>query len=390
MSGVQDYSIKNKIIKYFQDNNSVLGECALINIRRIYYLSIIAIPMRLIVLSTFMNTSYDTRTLKVWSQGIVASHFMLLIFMIGFFFITRKLKDRTEPNTTMFILQYTAVIVVLASGIAIVTFDQLVTTNITPFLLSCIVTGAVFLIRPLISFIVYLISYLAYYYLIALTIIDQQVLLSNQINGITAVGIAFLLSIITWHYNYTNIIQKRRIEIQQKQLERMAYYDSLTDLPNRRLLDKVIKEEMSSMKHNGHEAVIIILDIDNFKNINDTYGHLVGDIILRQMAGFLKSNVRETDTVSRFGGEEFIILMPETSLEEGYAFAERLRKLIMEKRFIVGSITLQITASFGVSLLTDTNSQNLKDCYIFADKALYVAKKGGKNRVETVEGIKVF
>ena len=66
----------------------------------------------------------------------------------------------------------------------------------------------------------------------------------------------------------------------------MAYYDSLTDLPNRRLLDKVIKEEMSSMKHNGHEAVIIILDIDNFKNINDTYGHLVGDIILRQMAGF--------------------------------------------------------------------------------------------------------
>lgn len=290
----------------------------------------------------------------------------------------------------MFILQYTAVIVVLASGIAIVTFDQLVTTNITPFLLSCIVTGAVFLIRPLISFIVYLISYLAYYYLIALTIIDQQVLLSNQINGITAVGIAFLLSIITWHYNYTNIIQKRRIEIQQKQLERMAYYDSLTDLPNRRLLDKVIKEEMSSMKHNGHEAVIIILDIDNFKNINDTYGHLVGDIILRQMAGFLKSNVKETDTVSRFGGEEFIILMPETSLEEGYAFAERLRKLIMEKRFIVGSITLQITASFGVSLLTDTNSQNLKDCYIFADKALYVAKKGGKNRVETVEGIKVF
>ena len=70
--------------------------------------------------------------------------------------------------------------------------------------------------------------------------------------------------------------------------------------------------------------------------------------------------------------------MPETSLEEGYAFAERLRKLIMEKRFIVGSITLQITASFGVSLLTDTNSQNLKDCYIFAEKALYVAKKAAK------------
>ncbi|MGI6684668.1 MAG: GGDEF domain-containing protein [Bacillota bacterium] len=372
-----------EIIKMFHDNDSVLGECAGINTRRIYYLSIIAIPLRIMDIFLFTFTkSYDTLVLKTWSQGIIASHLILLILMIGFFLTTHKLKNRIEPNTTMFVLQYIVVVVIMASGIVIVTFDQLVTTNITPFLLTCIISGVIFLIRPLASFIIYVTSYVAYYYLIALTITNQQVLLSNRVNGITAIGIGFLLSIIMWHYNYTNITQKRRILIQQKQLEQMAYYDPLTDLPNRRLLEKLIKREFSSMHRYGHETVIIILDIDNFKNINDTYGHPVGDNMLRQLADLLKNNVRESDTVARFGGEEFVILMPKTSVEEGYVLAEGLRRIIMEKRFTIGSITLRITCSFGVSSMHDINSQTLEDYYFLADKALYLAKQRGKNRVE--------
>jgi diguanylate cyclase (GGDEF)-like protein len=306
--------------------------------------------------------------------------------MIGFFLITHILKNRIEPNKIMFVLQYIVVAVIMVSGIVIVTFDQLITTNITPFILICIISGVIFLIRPLASLIIYLTSYVAYYYLIGLTITDQQVLLSNRVNGITAVGMGFLLSIILWHYNYTDTIQKRRIEIQQRQLEQMAYYDLLTGLPNRRLLEKLIKLEFSSMQHNGHETVLIVLDIDDFKRINDTYGHPVGDNILKQMADLLKNNTRETDTVTRFGGEEFIILMPRTSMEEGYLLAERLRKLIMEKRFNIGSITLRITSSFGVSSMRDINGQTFEDYYSLADKALYIAKQGGKNRVEKACG----
>ncbi len=378
-------ALKGKINKKFHDNNSVLGECACSNIRRIYYLSIIAIPLRIINIFLFTyKKTYDTQVLKTWSQGIIASHFMLLIFMIVFFLISHRLKNREEPNKTMFLSQYIVVIVIMASGIAIVTLDQLVTTNITPFLLISIISGVIFLIRPFASFIIYATSYVAYYFSIGLIITDQQVLLSNRVNGITAVGIGFLLSLILWNYNYTNIIQKRRIEIQQKQLEQMAYYDPLTDLPNRRLLEKLIKREFSSMQRYGHETVMIILDIDDFKRINDTYGHLVGDKMLRQVADLLKNNVRESDTVARFGGEEFIILMPKASVEEGYVFAERLRKLIMEKRFTIGSITLQITSSFGVTSIDDISSQTIEDYYSLADKALYLAKQGGKNRVENV------
>lgn len=375
--------IKRKIIKAFHDNNNVLGECAQINARRLFYLSIIAIPLRIINIVLFVfNKSYDTQVLKTWSQGIIASHFVLLIFMVGFFLITHKLKNSKEPNTTMFILQYIAVVVIMASGIVIVTFDQLVTTNITPFLLICIISGVVFLMRPLVSLIIYLTSYLAYYFLLALTITDYQILLSNRVNGITAVGMGFLLSIILWRYNYTNIIQKQRIETKQKQLEQMAYYDPLTDLPNRRLLEDLIKREFSLVQRYEHEPVIIFLDIDDFKKINDTYGHPAGDNVLRQMADLLKNNVREADTVARFGGEEFIILMPNASMKEGYDLAERLRKLIMEERFTIGSITLQITSSFGVCSMRDIDSQILEDWYFLADKALYLAKQSGKNKVE--------
>lgn len=248
--------------------------------------------------------------------------------------------------------------------------------------MTCIVSGLVFLIRPLISFIIYLVSYLAYYNLLALTTSSQEILLSNRVNGITAVGIGFFLSVILWHYNYTNIVQKRRINLQQKQLEQMAYYDSLTDLPNRRLLEKLIKQESDLMQRHGHDTVIIILDIDNFKEINDTYGHPVGDSLLRQLADFLKSEVRQSDTVFRFGGEEFIILMPKTSPEEGYAFAERLRKLILDSKFAVGPVELQITSSFGVSSMRGISGNTLEDYYLAADKALYIAKQHGKNRVE--------
>lgn len=375
-------AIKERAIKTFNDNNSVLGECACINTRRIYYLAIIAIPLRVINILLFTSRSYDTEVQKTWSMGIVASHLILLIFMIIFFFTAHKLKSRSEPNTAMFLLQYIVVAVIMTSGIAIVTIDQLVTTNITPLLLICIVTGVVFLIRPLASFIIFVASYAAYHFALALTITDPQILLSNRVNGITAIGIGFLLSIIMWHYNYTNLIQKKHILAQQKQLEQMAYYDPLTDLPNRRLLEKLIEREYSSMKFNGHEAVIIILDVDDFKNINDTYGHPVGDCILRQLAELLKNSARESDTVARFGGEEFMILMPGTSVEEGYVFAESLRKQIMEKSFFIGSVSLQITSSFGVASIRDITSQTLEDYYSVADKALYLAKQGGKNRVE--------
>ena len=372
--------LKRKLIKAFSDNRNVLDECALINTRRIYLISIIAIPLHIISILLFAFAKSEDVT---WRHGIIGSHTVLLIFMAGFLLASRKLRKRTTPNMVMFVLQYVLVAVIMTLGIVIVVIDQMVMTSITVFLLICIIVGIILLIRPLASLIIYATSYMVYFVLLTLTTTDPLVLLSNRVNGVIAVGIGFFLSCILWHYNYMNIMQMRRIEAQQKQLEQMAYYDPLTDLPNRRLLEKLIKREIASIRRYGHETAVIILDIDNFKSINDTYGHPVGDNMLRQFADFLIANVRKSDTVARFGGEEFIILMPQTSAEEGCIFAERLRKLIMEKHFTVGSITLQTTCSFGVSSMRDIiDCDSLDDYYFLADRALYMAKQNGKNRVE--------
>ncbi len=378
-------ALRRKIVKSFQNNSSVLGECTLTNIRRIYYLALITIPLRIINIVQFSFTeSQNTQVYETWRQGIIASHSVLLSFLFVVFLITRRLKNRTEPNIIMSVLQYIVAVVVMASGVVIVAIDQLVTTNITPFLLVNIIIGAFFLFRPLVSFFFFLCSYAAFYYSIAFTITNQEVLLSNRVDGVSAVGIGLFLSIILWQYNYTNTIQKKFIEMQQKQLEQMAYYDPLTDLPNRRLFEKMVKREFAAMQRYGHETVIVFSDIDDFKFINDTYGHAVGDEVLKQVAELLKNNVRESDTVARFGGEEFIILLSRASVDEGCAFAERLRKIIMEKTFSVGSLSLKITSSFGVSSLRDVSGKTLENYYYHADQALYQAKQSGKNRVEKV------
>lgn len=373
--------MKKKLIEIFHNYSGIENDCILINIKRFYYLSIIAIPIRILNIFFFTHSDITTNT---WKQNIIICHLILLIFFINLFFITMKLKKKTEVTNFMRALQYIVPIIILFSGIAITTIDQLVTTNISPFLLVSIVFGAVFLIRPLVSAIIYLVSYVVFYYSIALTINHPHVLLSNRVNGITVIALGFLISIMSWYYNYINIIQKRHIDKQQKQLEQMAYFDPLTNIYNRHFFNELVEKELSAMKRYLYNSVIILLDIDGFKNINDSYGHLVGDQILKEVAQMLSNNIRKSDTVFRFGGEEFVILAPKTSLDDGYALAEKLRKIIAEKTFIVDSIKIEITASFGVSLLHPKDKHKFENYYSLVDKALYAAKNKGKNRVEKV------
>lgn len=371
--------IKEKAITTFHNHSSVLNDSTLININRFYYLSAIAAPIRILDIFLFAADSFAP---KAWSRGIILSHLILFVFYSGVFMVSLHLRKKAQVNLTMRILQYVIPFIVLLSGIIVTTIDQLVTTNITPFLLVSIVFGAVFLIRPLFSALIYLASYLIYYYLMALTITNTQVLLSNRVNGITVVALGFLISAMSWYYSYTNITQKRRIENQQEQLKQMAYYDPLTNLSNRHFFNRTIEKEFSAMKRYRYSSAIIIFDLDDFKMINDTYGHLAGDHVLEQVAQLISSNMRRSDTVSRFGGEEFVILAPGISLDEGYALAEKLRKLIAGKAFSTGSTTIYITASFGVSLLQASEDHGSEYYISLADKALYLAKNRGKNRVE--------
>lgn len=365
-------SIRNTYAKYVE----VVDECVVENMKRTYYLAAIAVPLRLIDITLILISESLNDVAQKWKRGIIASHMVLLAFMVVLFILAASLKNNTKPNWKMVCLQYLAISIIMMVGIVISTFDQIITTNITPFILSSIIVGLIYLIRPIISFVIFSVSYVVYCFAIGLYINDPLILLSNRVNGITAVGIGFFISIILWHYNYVNITQKRRIE-------QMAYYDSLTGLPNRRLFDNIVEHELAMIQKERRDTVLVLLDIDNFKLVNDTYGHMAGDYILKQVARLLRMNVRKTDIVARFGGEEFIILMPSTTIEEGYSFTERLRKRIEEEKFVVESNEIHLTASFGICKLTEDDS--VIQYFCSADKALYLAKQLGKNRVQQID-----
>ena len=163
----------------------------------------------------------------------------------------------------------------------------------------------------------------------------------------------------------------------KKQIEKLSITDQLTNLYNRHKLEKSFIKEISRATRYRHSLSMILLDIDHFKSVNDTYGHDIGDETLKSMANILKNSIRITDVVGRWGGEEFIIIVSETNLDDTKKLAEKIRKSVESYNFKeVG----QITASFGLSTL---NKDDTKELLVKrADEALYKAKENGRNRIE--------
>lgn len=170
---------------------------------------------------------------------------------------------------------------------------------------------------------------------------------------------------------------RNRLQEKNQQLQEMSITDHLTKLYNRHKLDEVLTQEMDRANRYSHDCGIMIIDIDYFKSVNDTYGHQMGDTTLKEFATLLKTHSRKVDTVGRWGGEEFLIICSETNLAGVIILANKLRETISTHCFTIGS---QQTASFGVT--SYQQGENIHSLLQRADHALYQAKKRGRNRVE--------
>ena len=175
----------------------------------------------------------------------------------------------------------------------------------------------------------------------------------------------------------------RKLNVKNRELERanariteLTRTDPLTQLANRRYFQERIREMVSLSERKSEPLSLIMTDIDTFKAVNDTFGHDAGDRVLKGFAGLMKSMVRNEDLPARFGGEEFIIVLPLTNSRQAYALAERIRCALQEQDFLENRH--QITASFGVSQLEPGESPD--SCIKRADMALYQAKNAGRNQ----------
>jgi len=169
-----------------------------------------------------------------------------------------------------------------------------------------------------------------------------------------------------------------------KLLEEMSIRDGLTGLYNRRHLTRSINREYKRAQRYKTDFSIIMLDLDFFKKVNDTHGHDFGDFVLTDFSSRLRSLTRGTDVVCRMGGEEFVILMPETNLQGAKATAEKIRLSCNATPFNDGNNQRQVTVSCGVTSLHACPQKNAEKLLNIADKALYLAKGSGRNNVQTI------
>jgi diguanylate cyclase (GGDEF)-like protein/PAS domain S-box-containing protein len=193
------------------------------------------------------------------------------------------------------------------------------------------------------------------------------------------------------HVVIRDITQRKKTERQVRQL---AFYDALTELPNRRLLSDRMNRAIASARRSGNYGALMFIDLDNFKPVNDRYGHSVGDLLLVEVARRLKGCVREMDTVARFGGDEFVVLVEElatdhdTSARLAQGLAEKIRKSLCELYTIekadanglAQDISHRCTTSLGVAMIARTDNSP-DDLVKWADAAMYQAKNNGRNRI---------
>ncbi|MGZ8270162.1 MAG: GGDEF domain-containing protein [Methylophilus sp.] len=173
----------------------------------------------------------------------------------------------------------------------------------------------------------------------------------------------------------------KKLQDELSQLSETVRLDQLTGVLNRRGLDEAFTAEVSRFNRGGGSLSVALLDIDNFKNLNDTYGHQVGDTALKHLADVVKKTIRPTDIVTRLGGEEFVILLPDTNIEEAVITMTRLQRTLTKEYFLGNNERLLITFSAGVALYKKDEEQ--PDVLSRADQAMYLAKRLGKNRVMT-------
>jgi diguanylate cyclase (GGDEF)-like protein len=201
--------------------------------------------------------------------------------------------------------------------------------------------------------------------------------LDIYMNALYYVGMMFVVILLL--FRVKTLI--KRLSASRNELEQQALTDPMTKLYNRRYLAEITEHLLGLMRRNRSHITVVMLDIDKFKNINDTYGHQVGDDVIIKLAQTLKKSTRVSDVTCRLGGEEFLILLPETVIEGGYAMAETLRREVEKLSITLDDGTeLRFTISLGVAEV-NRDDKNFDAAMTRADAALYEAKESGRNRV---------
>ncbi len=277
---------------------------------------------------------------------------------------------------------------VLVFAIALTLADQAVTPAISAYLNACTGVALVFLLRPRHAVLLFVVAGGVMLAGLSHLGLSPAAHISNQANVVSSSLMALMVSVLLWRtFTRAELLQRQlthtnaTLRQQQAQLEQLATRDPLTGLLNRRAFEERAQHELRRAQREGTPLALVMLDLDHFKAINDHWGHPAGDAVLAQAAQLLAQGVRATDVAARWGGEEFIALLPNTSAASARQLADKLRLAQEHARTSWQGKALQVTASWGVAALVPGGTDTLDHLVSRADQALYEAKHLGRNQV---------
>lgn len=384
------HDLLSLLARWRAEHARVLDQAAAVNIARLRAITPLVAALNavhvLVFLVQWVNTPADSNRHR-WALGLLATHLVMGLTMLTVALLARQLH-RTHQTRWGQELAVVVGAVSLGFSIAVACIDQWITPAITPFLITSAVVGVGLYVRPRVTLWLYLAACAVFYLAIGLTQPDPAQLLSNRLNGVTACLMGAMLSVLLWRKFTTITLQQAQLEkanaelqVRQREMERLTRLDGLTGLFNRNTFVELTRSELDRAQRQGSATTILLLDLDHFKRVNDTWGHPAGDAVLRHVATLAASAVRSTDLVGRLGGEEFIVLLPNTAVTAAHTLAEKLRQRIQTCPLQWEQVEISITASIGLAGTTAQEKRDFDELYSQADKALYQAKQRGRNRV---------
>ncbi len=370
-----------------RDYSAVQNDATMESLNRFRWAIWVMIPLHMFFAWEFgqYQTNAGQAGWITWSRTLSTSHeVMALVLMIIGALIFLYVPPHRPARALAYGLQWALTVGYLVLGVILTLADVRVGANagIATYLLASIVISVVSLIRPEIYIPLFIGVYAYFDYALKKMGLDAV-----QLDGLRllSMSVPVMLTVASWtvwqQYAKATLLQ-RQLTARNAELQYLAQHDMLTGLFNRRHFTHEAEAELARAARAHRCTSILIADVDFFKKINDRYGHPVGDVVLQQVAQIFTSCVRATDMVARLGGEEFIVLMPNTGQAGAMALAQKLRAGLELKALSVAHHTIAVTMSIGVSELAAGHSGAFEILYAAADQALYTAKAQGRNRVE--------
>jgi len=304
------------------------------------------------------------------------SFFSILLF--GYFLKKapghKPVRDYYSPGINLIILVCLSIITGL---------DQIQSGQISVFVINLLVCSVLLLVPGRISFFLFTIPYGIFIIGVLIYQSNAAIRYSHFINGGIFLVAALLLSKFMYDNFFSHLVKNIKLEEANQKLLVLSLHDPLTNLSNRRKFEVQVEHELALVKRFNQQSWLILVDIDHFKDINDRYGHNIGDRVLKDVAVILQQNIRDVDLACRWGGEEFLLLITRTNLEEVKFVANRLCTELAQTTLNIDGQGINVTASFGVARLTFKGSGegDFQTSLQLADQSLYSAKQNGRNQV---------